>query len=118
MLSKKDRNAVNNIEFVRVENLVPQKHILRTIEEIIDFEFIYEIATPLYSEYGRPSIDPVVLIKMELLQYLYGIKSMRQLTREIEVNVAYRWFLGYGITIPIFCYFSFAIICLWLFSYD
>ena len=49
MINKKDRNAVNNIEFVCVENLVQKKHLLRTIEEIMDFDFIYKLANPLYS---------------------------------------------------------------------
>ena len=53
----------------------------------------------MYSEEnGRPSIDPVVLIKMELIQYLFGIPSMRRTAEEIKVNLAYRWFLGYGLT--------------------
>ena len=47
---------------------------------------------------GRPSMNPVTLIKIPLIQYLYGIKSMRQTVKEIEVNVAYRWFLGLDMT--------------------
>lgn len=53
----------------------------------------------LYSkETGRPSIDPVVLIKIILIQYIYGIPSMRHTIRDIEVNLEYRWFLGYSLT--------------------
>lgn len=57
---------------------------------------------------GRPSIDPVVLFKIILIKYLFGIRSMRQTIKEIEVNVAYRWFLGYGMTekIPLFTAFG------------
>lgn len=50
----------------------------------------------MYSEVGRPSIDPVILIKLTLIQYTFGIRSMRKTIEEIETNMAYRWFLGYG----------------------
>ena len=85
------------MELISIEELVPRDHLLRAIEDSIDFSFIYNEVKDLYSEtYGRPSIDPVVLIKLLLLQALYGIRSMRQTIKEVEVNVAYRWFLGYG----------------------
>ena len=97
MLSKKDRNALKQIEFVCIENLVPQNHLLRAVEESIDFSFIYDEVKELYSQtQGRPSVDPVVLIKLLMLQALFGIRSMRQTVAEAEVNLAYRWFLGYG----------------------
>lgn len=99
MLNKKDNIAVKNIEFACVEQLVPKDHILRDIDKAIDFSFVYDLVKDLYSEEnGRPSIDPVVLIKMELIQYLFGIPSMRRTAEEIKVNLAYRWFLGYGLT--------------------
>ena len=68
----------------------------------------YDKVKDLYSPLGAPSIDPVVLIKIVLIQYLFGIPSMRQTIREIEVNVAYRWFLGYSLTekIPHFSTFN------------
>lgn len=98
MLSKKDRRAVNQVEFVSIDALVPKNHLLRAIEASIDFEFIYDEVKDLYSEnHGRPSIDPVVLIKLLMLQALFGIRSMRQIIQEVEVNIAYRWFLGYGL---------------------
>ncbi len=78
--------------------LVPKNHLVRKIENVIDFSFIYDKVKDLYSSLGAPSIDPVVLIKIVLIQYLFGIPSMRQTIREIEVNVAYRWFLGYSLT--------------------
>lgn len=98
MLNKKDRKAVDQVEFVSIDALVPKNHLLRAIEASIDFEFIYDEVKDLYSEnHGRPSIDPVVLIKLIMLQALYGIRSMRQTIQEVEVNIAYRWFLGYGL---------------------
>lgn len=80
-----------------IEDLVPENHILRDIDKAIDFNFIYDQVKDLYcKENGRPSIDPVVLFKIVLIQYSFGIRSMRQTIKEIEVNMAYRWFLGYG----------------------
>src|SRR5690554_6006538 len=98
MLKKKNRKILNQMEFVSIEDFVPKDHLLRVIEESISFDFIYEEVKDLYSETaGRPSIDPVVLIKLLMLQSLYGIRSMRQTVSEAEVNIAYRWFLGYGL---------------------
>ena len=97
MLAKKDRDAVKQMEFACIDQLVPENHLLRAIENSIDFSFIYDEVEDLYSEnHGRPSVDPVVLIKLLLLQALYGIPSMRRTIQEAEVNIAYRWFLGYG----------------------
>lgn len=68
----------------------------RKIDSVIDFTKIYEIVSDLYCENnGRPSIDPIVLFKMVLIQHIYGIPSLRKTADEIKVNVAYRWFLGY-----------------------
>jgi len=98
VLTKKDRTAVNQIEFVCIDSLVPENHLLRAVLESIDFSFIYDEVKDLYSEtHGRPSVDPVVLIKLLILQALFGIRSMRQTIEEVKVKVAYRWFLGYGL---------------------
>lgn len=102
MITKKDNQTRKNIQMIDLESLVPEKHLLRKIDEIIDFEFIREITKEYYSEEkGRPSIDPVVLFKIVFIQFLFGIKSMRQTIKEIEVNNAYRWFIGYGLLEPI-----------------
>jgi transposase len=83
------------LELVSIDALVPKDHLLRRIERAVDFSFIREKAACLYcADNGRPAIDPVVLFKMLLLGYLYGIRSERKLVQEIQVNVAYRWFLG------------------------
>ncbi|CCH48159.1 IS1182 family transposase [Pseudodesulfovibrio piezophilus] len=86
------------MEFVSINDLVPQNHLLRKIAKVIDFSFIRKRTKELYCEdNGRPAIDPVVLFKMLFIGYLFGIRSERQLVREIEVNMAYRWFLGFGL---------------------
>lgn len=83
---------------VDLEALVPKDHLLRKIEKVMDYEWLYERLDPYYChDNGRPGTDPVVLIKMVLIQHLFGISSLRQTYREIQVNVAYRWFLGCGL---------------------
>lgn len=92
----------SQIEIVSLDMLVPEDHLLRKIDEHIDFSFIYDLVEEKYSlDNGRPSIDPVTLIKIPIIQYMFGIKSMRQTIKEIEVNVAYRWFLGLGFHDPV-----------------
>jgi transposase len=82
---------------VSLDSLVPQHHLLRQIAEAIDFSFIYPLARPYYSHTGQPSVDPVVIFKTLLIGYLYGVTSERRLMGEIQVNLAYRWFLGYDL---------------------
>lgn len=101
MLTKRGKELRTQIEFNSLEDLVPKDHLLRKVDQAIDFNFIYNEVSELYSDFGRPSIDPVVLIKIVLIQYLFGIPSMRQTIKEIQVNVAYRWFIGYSISEPI-----------------
>ena len=87
---------------VSMDEMVPQDHLLRKIDKALDWSFIYDLVEDKYSpDRGRPSIDPVMLIKIPLIQYLYGIRSMRQTIREFEVNVAYRWFLGLDVYDPV-----------------
>ena len=77
-----------------IDSMIPDTHLLRRIKNCVNFDFIYEKAAPYYSPVGRKSIDPVVLIKMLLIGYLYGIKSERRLEEEVSLNLAYRWFCG------------------------
>ena len=92
----------NQIQMFCIDDLVPEDHLLRKIENAIDWNFIYDLVEDKYSkDKGRPSIDPVTLIKIPMIQYLYGIRSMRQTIKEIEVNLAYRWFLGLDLTDPV-----------------
>lgn len=96
---KKPTPKQSALEMVTLEELVPQDHLLRQIDRYIDFEFIREATEHLYCENnGRPAIDPVLLFKMLFIGYLFGVRSERQLVREVQVNVAYRWFLGLGLT--------------------
>lgn len=86
---------------VTLESLMPEKHFLRDLDRLVNFDFIYEKVDALYSRTGRPSIDPVVIVKMMLLGYLYGIDSERRLEQEVQVNIAFRWFLGIDLDEPV-----------------
>ena len=110
MISEKQCDGRNTIEFYCTEMLVPKDHLLRKIDAAIDFSHIYSLVRALYCpDNGRPGVDPVVLFKIVLLQHLYGIRSMRQTIADVEMNIAYRWFLGYRISesIPHFATVSF-----------
>lgn len=94
----KETSHQTEMEFISIEELVPKDHLLRKIDRAIDFSFIYAKVEGLYcTNNGRPSVDPVVLFKMLMIGYLFGVRSERQLVREIQVNMAYRWFLGFGL---------------------
>ncbi len=96
---REHNNKQVGLEFVSIEELVPKDHLLRKIDRVIDFDFIREKVKDLYcADNGRPAVDPVVLFKMLFLGYLFGIRSERQLVRELQVNVAYRWFVGFSLT--------------------
>ena len=102
MMTKSTEQKREQIQIVCMDDLVPQNHLLRIIDKAIDWHFIYNLVADKYSpDFGRPSLDPVVLIKIPFIQYLYGIRSMRQTIKEIEVNVAYRWFLGLEMQEPV-----------------
>lgn len=95
MMTQNADKKREQVQMFCMDDMVPKEHLLRLIDKAIDWNFIYRLVEDKYSsDMGRPSMDPVMLIKIPFIQYLYGIKSMRQTIKEIEVNVAYRWFLG------------------------
>lgn len=95
MINKEKRIVRNQVQFICIEELVPQDHLLRKIESAIDFSFIYDEVKYLYSENkGGPEIDLVCLVKLCIINYLYRYNSMRRTIRECEVNVAYKMVFG------------------------
>lgn len=91
------------LEIVTLDELVPKDHLLRKIDAVIDFSFIHDRVAGLYCiDNGRPALDPTLMFKALFVGYLFGIRSERQLVREIEVNVAYRWFLRLKLTEGVF----------------
>ena len=88
--------------YFRLQDQIPEDHLLRLIDRHIDFSFVREQLKDFYSPMGRPSIDPEVLLRLLLVGYLYGITSERRLLDEVRMHLAYRWFtrLGFEQEIP------------------
>jgi transposase len=82
--------------YFRLEDQVPETHLLRLIEKHISFGFVREKLKASYSDTGRPSIDPELLLRILLIGYLYGITSERKLVEELRMHLAWRWFTGLG----------------------
>src|SRR5499425_2853794 len=82
--------------YFRLEDQVPETHLLRLIEKHVSFAFVRQQLKDRYSEMGRPSIDPELLLRMLLVGYLYGVTSERKLVEELRMHLAWRWFTGLG----------------------
>jgi transposase len=82
--------------YFRLEDQVPENHLLRLIDRHIDFGFVREQLKDSYSDTGRPSIDPELLLRIVLIGYLYGISNERKLVEELRMHLAWRWFTGLG----------------------
>ncbi len=80
-----------------LDSFVPEEHVLRALDRFVDFRQMREHLTPFYSDIGRPSIDPELMIRMLLVGYCYGIRSERRLCEEVHLNLAYRWFCRLGL---------------------
>lgn len=99
----------NRFEMICLDWLVPENHLLRRIESVIDFSFIHDLTKDYYSmDNGRPCLDTVILFKIPLLNYLMGNNSIRKTLEETKVNMAYRWFLNIGLNedVPNYSTFS------------
>src|ERR1700720_1460078 len=95
MMGQHDRSEALFYYF-RLEDQVPENHLLRLIEKHISFEFVRERLRNSYSETGRPSIDPELLLRILLIGYLYGITSERRLVEDLRLRLAWRWLTGLG----------------------
>jgi transposase len=95
MMGQLDRSEALFYYF-RLEDQVPETHLLRLIEKHISFSFVREKLKASYSDTGRPSIDPELLLRILLIGYLYGITSERKLVEELRMHLAWRWFTGLG----------------------
>jgi transposase len=82
---------------VSLEERVPEEHLLRRVAAAVDFGFVRRLTARFYSHTGQPGIDPVVLFKMALVGWLYGITSERRLADELRLNLAFMWFVGYDL---------------------
>ena len=80
-----------------LDKVVPPDHLVRQIDGVLDLGWVHKELAPYYSHTGRPSIDPVLMIRMLIVGYVFAIRSERRLCAEVQVNLAYRWFCQLGI---------------------
>src|SRR5215204_2725535 len=84
-----------------LEDLVPQDHFYRRLEARLDLSFVRELVGPLYAKAGRPSVDPVVFFKLQLVMFFEDLRSERQLMRAVADRLSVRWYLGYDLFEPL-----------------
>jgi transposase len=97
MMGRLDRNQGQLFYSFCLDEVVPVDHRVREIAAVLDLSWVHAELAPHYSHLGRPSIDPVLMIRMLIVGYVFAIRSERLLCREVQVNLAYRWFCGLGI---------------------
>ena len=97
MMGRRNGNQGHLFYEFRLDEAVPDDHLVRKIGAVLDLSWVHGELEPYYSEVGRPSIDPVLMIRMLIVGYVFAIRSERQLCREVQVNLAYRWFCELGL---------------------
>lgn len=96
MQTRRERLGYEMTLLPSLEELIPEDHYVRRLDRVLDLRFVHEAVRDRYcQDNGRPSLDPEVAIRLFLIQALKGIASVRELMREVQVNLAYRWFIGY-----------------------
>lgn len=99
MQTKRDRSQQTLTLLPPLESFFPQDHYLRKLNRVLDLSFIHEAVRDKYcQDNGRPSVDPEVVIRLFLLQAMDGIPHVRELMRQVQINLAYRWFIGYELS--------------------
>jgi transposase len=97
MMGRLDQNQERLFYSFCLDEVVPDDHLVRQIATVLDLSWVHTELRPFYSRMGRPSIDPTLMIRMLLIGYVFAIRSERALCREVQVNLAYRWFCGLSI---------------------
>src|SRR4030081_1039921 len=97
MMGRLERDQGQLFYSFRLEDVVPDDHLVRAIAAVLDLSWVHAELSPHYPALGRPSIDPVLMIRMLIVGYAFGLRSERLLCREVKVNLAYRWFCGLSI---------------------
>ena len=97
MMGRRNQDQGQLIYEFRLDEAVPDDHLVRRIRALLGLSWVYAELAPYYSEIGRPSIDPVLMIRMLIVGYVFAIRSERQICREVQVNLAYRWFCDLGL---------------------
>jgi transposase len=96
-MGRRNQNQGQLFYEFRLDEAVPADHLVRRIGALLDLSWVYTDLARYYSEIGRPSIDPVLMIRMLIIGYVFAIRSERQICREVQVNLAYRWFCELGL---------------------
>src|SRR5271156_6119232 len=97
MMGRRERGQGQFFYAFDLDKVVPADHLVRQIDGVLDLDWVHKELAPYYSHTGRPSIDPVLMIRMLIVGYVFAIRSERALCREVQVNLAYRWFCGLSI---------------------
>jgi transposase len=97
MMGRRERGQGQFFYVFDLDGVVPADHLVRQIDCVLDLDWVHRELAPYYSHTGRPSIDPVLMIRMLIVGYVFAIRSERQLCSEVQVNLAYRWFCKLGI---------------------
>src|SRR5215207_7675393 len=100
MMGKKDRSFAA-LPPVTLEDLVPADHFYRHLERTLDLSFVRDLVRETYADIGRPSIDPVVFFKLQLVFFFEGLRSERQLMHVVADRLSLRWYLGYDLSEPL-----------------
>ena len=97
MMGRLNRDQRQLFYELSLDEVVPDDHLVRQISSVLDLSWVHAELASYYSSTGRPSIDPVLMIRMLIVGYIFAIRSERQICREVQVNLAYRWFCGLGL---------------------
>ena len=92
MMGRREDDEVQFLYLFDLDKVVPPDHLVRQIDRVLDLSWVHKELAPYYSHTGRPSIDPVLMIRMLLVGYVFALRSERRLCSEVQVNLAYRWF--------------------------
>src|SRR3712207_1446338 len=101
MIGPPKRRCLDQPIVVSLDDLVPRDHFYRHLEATLDLSFVRDWVADCYAERGRPSIDPVVFFKLQLVMFFEGVRSERQLMRVVADRLSVRWYLGYALDEPL-----------------
>jgi transposase len=100
MMGRKEQ-SFTPVRAVSLEELVPADHFYRHLERVLDLTFVRDLVQDCYAGGGRPSVDPVVFFKLQLVMFFEGVRSERLLMRLVADRLSVRWFLGYNLDEPL-----------------
>jgi transposase len=97
MMGRLDHDQEQLFYSFSLDEVIPDDHLVRKIAAVLDLSWVHSELAPFYPKMGRPSIDPELMIRMLVIGYVFAIRSERAICREVQVNLAYRWFCGLSI---------------------